>query len=128
MWWLWIDPPIADSYAINLSDVQVFVEQQQHDVFNLYLIDPMVVQPTPADIVKPHASTPTITLQVPPASPPCSGNRQHDEDSESDDAHAKDQVERLVNQLLSAVKTSGTSKLDELQSVTKKTEYMRWAR
>ena len=133
LWWLWIDPPIADIYTIHLSDVQVFVERQQH-VFNLYLIDPTVVLPNPAEIVKPDAHVP-ITAQASSASP-SSGDRQHDEETEEDDAHAEEQAQKLVNQLLSAVKTIGrkggwraqkdslTSKLKELQSVTKKTEYM----
>jgi hypothetical protein len=133
LWWLWIDPPIADIFTIHLSDVQVFVERQQH-VFNLYLIDPTVVLPNPAEIVKPDAPSP-VADQAPSASP-SSGDRQHDEETEEDDVHAEEQAQKLVNQLLSAVKTIGrkggwraqkdslTSKLKELQSVTKKTEYM----
>lgn len=37
--YLWVDPPIVDFYTIHVSDIQVFVERQQH-VFNVYLLDP----------------------------------------------------------------------------------------
>jgi hypothetical protein len=133
LWWLWIDPPIADIYTIHLSDVQVFVERQQH-VFNLYMIDPTIVLPNPAEIVKPGSSTPTAAPAL--SASPLSGDRRHDEEIEEDDIHAEEQAQKLVNQFLSAVKTIGrkggwraqkdslTTKLKELQSVRKKTEYM----
>lgn len=140
LWYLGIDPPIADIYTIHLQDIQVFVERQQH-VFNVYLLDPAILLPNPAEIVKPDCNPhPRTPDQSPVPDQSRAAAEQDMEREEEQDIHAEQQAQELVNQLFSAVKTIGkkggwkgawraqkeslTSKLRHLQSVTKKTEYM----
>jgi hypothetical protein len=140
LWWLGIDPPVTDIYTIHMRDIQVFVERKQH-VFNLYLVDPTIVLPNPADIVKqttPRSNDSAAQQKVPtPTAQNSEGLKNDDRDTDEEcDAQAEQQAQELVNQLFSAVKSIGkkgawraqketlTSKLRELQSLTKKTEYM----
>jgi hypothetical protein len=124
------DPPIVDLYSIHLSDIQVFVERQQH-VFNVYLLDPTVVLPDPSEIVKEDA----------PGVPATGDDPDTSITVEQEDDDAEHQAQELVNQLFTAVKQIGrkggwkgawraqkeslTQKLRQLQSSNKKTESMK---
>lgn len=137
--YLWRDPPIVDFYAIHLSDIQVFVERQQH-VFNVYLLDPTLVLPDPSEFVKQQQQQHEDgSSTVPSAVPNVESNASEESSSRALDDEAEQQAQKLVHQLVSAVKaiekggwkgawrkqaTKLTQKLRDLQSVTSKAEYM----
>jgi hypothetical protein len=141
--WLWIVPPKADIYTVILNDIQVFVERQYH-IFNLYLVDPTIVLPNPADFVKLSCASSIDEASVISSSPKRSStsnrDRPNDEDAPEEDPgdeqQQKQKAHELIQQFLTAVKTLGRkgawraqkesirSQLRQFQSITKKAEYM----
>jgi hypothetical protein len=129
------DPPIIDVYSVHASDIQVFVERQQH-VFNVYLLDPCIVLPDPADIVKTSVVNKDMSVD-PPAGASDASSTEVKTDITQEDLDAEQQAQELVYQIFSTIKLIGkrgvsdawkqqratlTEKLRQLQSAPKKAE------
>ena len=100
-----LTPPV-DIYTIEVADVQVFIERQQH-IFNFYLLDSSIVLPDPSTIIPQQDEG---RKQEPP-----------EEEEESEEAHQL--VENILTSIQQLVSTKGDWKAslnEQMQTLTSK--------
>lgn len=111
-----LTPPV-DIYTIEVADVQVFIERQQH-VFNFYLLDSCIILPDPTTIIPQQDDESTKQQQQ---------QSLEEEEEESEEAHQL--VENMLTSIQQLVSAKGdwkaslneqrhslTSKLRQLQT------------
>jgi hypothetical protein len=123
-----------DIYAVEISDVQVFVERQDN-VFNFYLLDPLMELPDPKDVLQNKEKQPTAVTKTDVNDPDHVAVEDLSEEEELKAQHLVSQMFEAVQNIgrdaqkagwkgaLARQRHSLKSKLQELQQ-TKKTEAM----